>query len=82
MTPTRDHLDPSYFAPFNLLSAFADLLTGNRLLFAEACGEVLHSTSSLVMLATSRTPAQWITGLPNTDTTPPKEVRRGRAERS
>ena len=61
----RNGPDPWMFTPFNVLSSFADLMVGNRLLFAEACGEVLHSTSSLVMLATSRTPAQWITGLPN-----------------
>jgi hypothetical protein len=45
------------------------------LLFAEAYGEMLHSTSSLVMLATSRTPAQWITGLPRASATQSPETR-------
>jgi hypothetical protein len=70
-----DHPNAWCYSPLSFLSSFANLMTGNRLLFAEAYGEMLHSTSSLVMLATSRTPAQWITGLPRASATQSPETR-------
>ena len=36
------------------------VLKGNQLLYAQAFANMLQTTSALVMLASSRTPAQWI----------------------
>ena len=56
MNRRHDHLADPHLAPFALWNPLA--MEG----VAEAFGSMLRSTSVLVMLATSRTPAQWITG--------------------
>jgi len=56
MDRRNDRFASSYLAPFALWNPLAAQGA------AEAFGAMLKSTSTLLMLATSRTPAQWITG--------------------
>jgi hypothetical protein len=69
MTRRRNHPADSYCTPFALWNPLA--AEGA----AQALGSTLRNTSAFVlMLATSRTPAQWITG--QLGRTRPKEQRR------
>jgi hypothetical protein len=54
MTRPRNHFGDPHLAPFALWNPLA--AEGS----AQALGNMLRNTSALVMLATSRTPAQWI----------------------
>jgi len=56
MDRRNDRFASSYLAPFALWNPLAAQGA------AETFGAMLRNTSALLMLATSRTPAQWITG--------------------